>query len=113
MWRDKFHLQPAVEQPFLGWRIASMVLLGFLAACFIGSSYLIYRYVYRTLQDAYVILGLSANPDTEALNRPLFEQVRKLIAQKKAGSIIPRDMRYIFQYGQATSTPKTGARAAR
>lgn len=104
---DKLHLRPAAEQPFLGWRIASLVLLGLLGAAFIGSSYLIYRYVYRTLQDAYVILELSANPDIEVLNRALLEQARELIEQKKPSFIVPRNLRNIFQYGSATSTVKT------
>ena len=107
MLRAKLHLQPTSEQPFLGWRIASMVLLGLLAACCIVSSFLIYRYVYRTLQDAYVIIELSANPDTEVLNHTLLEQARALIAQKNAASAVPLNLRNIFQYGSTTSTAKT------
>lgn len=107
----KLNLRPAADQPFLGWRIASMALLGVLASSFIGSSYFIYRYVYRTLQDAHVILELSANPDAEALNRRLLEQALRLISQKNTTFVVPRAIRNVFEYGPATTTTATAPSA--
>lgn len=90
---------------FLVWRVTTFIVFGVMIGSLIGSSYLIYRTVYRTLQDAYVILTLDTTANLDSLNFSALEKTQALIERKKAVPELPAALRNIFAYGPATTTP--------
>lgn len=93
-------------EPYAKWRMASFALFGVLLASIIGSSYFIYSKIYQTLNDANSIIILNSGLSINNVNMESYQQALKALKLKEKTSVIPKNIRDIFSYGQtASSTP--------
>ncbi len=89
---------------YIGWRILSIVLFGGMLASFIISSYFIYQYIYRALEDANTIIVLNSSLGVDTVNKPLFLQAQKFMEKKATPVKLPTPLRNIFVYVSSTQS---------
>lgn len=89
----------------------SIIVVGVMAACLLGSSYLMYQSVYRTLDDANIVVVLNANADFDIINKDLYDDTKNILARKNTVANLPANLRDIFTY--ASSTPAATATSAK
>lgn len=92
------------KTPYQSWHIITFVLFGVLAGSVIVSTYFIYSYVYRTLDDAHSIVVLNSNASVNTVNLPALEKAKQILALKKIPVIFPPGLRNIFIYGNSPNS---------
>lgn len=98
---------PKATGSYLGWRIMSIVVFGAMVGSFIMSSYFIYQYIYRTLEDANSIVVLNSSLGLDTINKPLFLQAKKYLEFKAVHLTAPAKLRNIFVYVSTTPSHET------
>ncbi len=95
---------PSLRRPnaYTLWSIASILLMGIMVACIIGSSYYIYDRVNRTLTDANTIVILNSAARVDDVNIVGFEKAKTAIASKTETSTVPTSLRNIFVFVSTT-----------
>lgn len=93
------------------WRLVSLLLISILCGLVIGSSYFIYSYVYRTLDDAHTIIILNSSYSINSINLENYKKATRALLLKEAAQSVPKDLRNIFTYvSEASSTPVTSTK---
>jgi len=97
----KLHLQKT--GPFLGWRIASIVLVGAMAASIILTGYFMYQNIYRSLDDANTIIVLNAMDGFDSIDLTTFNKAKTQVQLKRDIPPLTARIRNIFDFSSSTS----------
>ncbi len=98
------------KSPYLGWRLASIVVVGVMTLATIGSLWFIYKNIYSTIQDSTVIVLLSVSTSWQTVDLPTFQKIEVRLREKNTPQEWPVPLRNLFSYQEAgpalpTSTP--------
>lgn len=83
---------------FEWWRLITYIIFAGLLASIIGSSYFMYKYIYRTLDDAQIIVVLNSNDRVGIINMAALDKARALVQKKETAFTVPTDLRDIFNF---------------
>jgi len=108
-------LAPAEKDNYLGWRLASIVIAGIIILAGITTAGFVYQNIYSTLSNTYSIFVLSSELGMDIVDMNSYQKTATIIANKKTVTVIPENIRNIFDYqvdlvvttSTATTTKKT------
>jgi len=100
-------LAPPGKNSYLGWRLASIVLAGVILMSGILTAGFVYQNIYSTISNAYSIFALSSELGMDIVDMDTYQKTVNIIAAKNNPTIIPTNLRNIFEYKitPSTSTP--------
>ncbi|MEK7161051.1 MAG: hypothetical protein AAB724_03410 [Patescibacteria group bacterium] len=89
---------------YLKWKITSIIIVGFMVASIIFSSYFIYLNIYRTLEDANTVVLLNTVASIDAINMPAYEKAESFLELKQSPVSVPKNIRNVFSYSSSASS---------
>ncbi|OGH94180.1 MAG: hypothetical protein A2538_01430 [Candidatus Magasanikbacteria bacterium RIFOXYD2_FULL_41_14] len=90
---------------YLGWRIASIIVVGTMLASALFSAWFIYHNIYNTIANSMTVVILGSSPYVEALDDTALQKARASLKLKNIVVTWPKNIRNIFSYPEiATST---------
>lgn len=103
--------KPHLDRPgrWLAWRITSIVVVGTMIAFLIGSSWFLYSYVFRTLEDANIILTLNPALEVDVLNIEIYNRAEDALTLKQTPVTVPNSIRNIFSFVSSTAPHATSS----
>lgn len=78
-----------------------------MCASVIISVYFIYQNIFRTLEDANIIVLLNSAVNIDVINLPAYDKANDYLRLKVNNAQVPLNIRNIFSYGNQTSASPT------
>lgn len=96
---------------YLGWRIASILIVGLMLGSAVFSIWFIYYNIYVTIANTASIVILQSSQKADTIDWNSFEQAQKNLLLKSDKTEWPKNIRDIFNYADiATTTTSTSAK---
>lgn len=89
---------------YLGWRIASIVVIGAMLTSALASAWFIYYNIYTTIANTTAITILGSTQYIDAVNTEEFEKAHALLQTKSITTVWTKNLRNIFEYTDIATT---------
>jgi hypothetical protein len=87
------------------WRIIAILTFGILMAAFLATTFFLYTYIFRRLEDAHTIVMLDTVQQSDTLNLNNYQKAVSLLSLKTSSTPFVFPLRNVFEFPPTSTAP--------